>query len=77
MALTPQRLPEVLSRAEVAAVLAAPMSIKARTFLMTAYAAGMHVSELCNLCGCDIDSRPIACASASLPARVGTTATAC
>jgi len=58
MALTPQRLPEVLSRAEVAAVLDAPMSIKARTFLMTAYATGMRVSELCNLRGCDIDSSP-------------------
>jgi site-specific recombinase XerD len=58
MALTPQRLPDVLSRAEVAAVLAAPMSIKARTLLMTAYATGMRVSELCNLRGCDIDSSP-------------------
>ena len=58
MALTPQRLPEVLSRAEVAAVLAAPMSMKARTFLMTAYATGMRVSELCHLRGCDIDSSP-------------------
>ena len=46
MALTPQRLPDVLSRAEVAAVLAAPISIKARTLLMTAYATGMRVSEL-------------------------------
>jgi site-specific recombinase XerD len=58
MALTPQRLPEVLSRAEVAAVLAAPLSLKARTLLMTAYATGMRVSELCNLRGCDIDSSP-------------------
>jgi integrase/recombinase XerD len=58
MALTPQRLPEVLSRAEVAAVLAAPISLKARTLLMTAYATGMRVSELCNLRGCDIDSSP-------------------
>jgi integrase/recombinase XerD len=58
MALTPQKLPAVLSREEVAAVLAAPMSIKARTFLMTAYATGMRVSELCNLRGCDIDSSP-------------------
>jgi integrase/recombinase XerD len=38
MSLTPQRLPEVLSRAEVAAVLAAPVSMKARTLLMTACA---------------------------------------
>lgn len=58
MALTPQRLPELLSRAEVAAVLAAPISLKARTLLMTAYATGMRVSELCNLRGCDIDSSP-------------------
>jgi len=58
MALTPQRLPEVLSRAEVAAVLDAPMSLKARTLLMTAYATGMRVSELCNLRGSDIDSSP-------------------
>ena len=58
MALTPQRLPEVLSRAEVAAVLAVPLSLKARTLLMTAYATGMRVSELCNLRGCDIDSSP-------------------
>ena len=56
MALTPQRLPEVLSRAEVAAVLAAPLSLKARTLLMTAYSTGLRVSELCNLRGCDIDS---------------------
>jgi hypothetical protein len=55
MALTPQRLPEVLSRAEVAAVLGAPISLKARTLLMTACATGMRVSELCNLRGCDID----------------------
>jgi integrase/recombinase XerD len=58
MALTPQRLPEVLSRAEVAAVLAASVSMKARTLLMTAYATGLRVSELCNLRGCDIDSSP-------------------
>ena len=54
----PQRLPEVLSRAEVAALLAAPMSLKARTFVTTAYASGLRLSELCNLRGCDIDSAP-------------------
>ena len=36
----PQRLPEVLSRAEVATLLAAPMSLKARAFLSTAYCFG-------------------------------------
>lgn len=53
---SPQRLPELLSRAEVAALLGAPMSIKARTFLMVAYASGLRLSELCHLRGCDIDS---------------------
>ena len=54
----PQRLPEVLSRTEVAALLGAPMSLKARTFLTTAYATGLRLSELCSLRGCDIDSAP-------------------
>ena len=58
MGRNPQRLPEVLSRAEVAAVLAAPMSLKARAFLSTAYASGLRLSELCQLRGCDIDSAP-------------------
>jgi len=58
MGRNPQRLPEVLSRAEVAALLAVPMSLKARTFLTTAYASGLRVSELCQLRGCDIDSAP-------------------
>ncbi len=55
---SPQRLPELLSRAEVAALLGAPISIKARTFLMVAYASGLRLSELCHLRGCDIDSAP-------------------
>ena len=58
MGRNPQRLPEVLSRAEVAALLAVPMSPKARTFLTTAYASGLRVSELCQLRGCNIDSAP-------------------
>ena len=56
MGRNPQRLPEVLSRAEVGALLATPMSCKARTFLTTAYASGLRLSELCQLRGCDIDS---------------------
>lgn len=56
MGRNPQRLPEVLSRVEVAALLGAPMSCKARTFLTTAYASGLRLSELCQLRGCDIDS---------------------
>ncbi|WP_231379671.1 hypothetical protein [Polaromonas sp. CG_9.11] len=45
----------MLSRAEVVALLGAPMPIKARTFLMTAYASGLRLNELCHLRGCDID----------------------
>ena len=55
---SPQRLPELLSRAEIAALFASLTSIKARTFLMTAYASGLRLSELCGLRGCDIDSAP-------------------
>ena len=54
----PQRLPEVLSRAEVAALLAAPTSLKARMLLTLAYAS-VTVSpqhcpcpgSLCRHCG--------------------------
>ena len=42
MGRNPQRLPEVLSRAEVAALLGAPMSMKAHAFLTTAYASGLR-----------------------------------
>lgn len=55
---SPQQLPELLSRTEVAALLSAPMSMKARTFLMAAYASGLRLNELCHLRGCDIDSAP-------------------
>jgi integrase/recombinase XerD len=53
-----QRLPELLTRAEVAALLGAASSPKARTLLMTAYASGLRVSELCALRGRDIESAP-------------------
>ena len=55
---SPQRLPELLSRAEVAALLGASISVKARTFLMVAYASGLRLSELCHLRARDIDSAP-------------------
>ncbi len=77
MGRNPQRLPEVLSRAEVASLLAAPISPKARMFLTLAYASGLRLSELCQLRGCDIDSAPTACASASSRARGLRTATRC
>ncbi len=55
---TSQRRPGLLSRDEMAALLDAPMSIKARTLLMTAYATGLRLNELCHLRGSDIDAAP-------------------
>jgi site-specific recombinase XerD len=55
---SPQRLPDLLSRAEIAALIGSLTSLKARTFLMTAYASGLRLSELCHLQGRDIDSSP-------------------
>ena len=40
---SPQRLPELLSRTEIAELLASFTSINARTFLMTAYASAFWV----------------------------------
>jgi len=51
-----KRLPVVLSRAEVARLLQAVPNRKHRTILMTAYAAGLRVSEVTRLRVEDIDS---------------------
>ena len=58
MGRTPQRLPELLTRAEVARLFGAAHTLKSRTLLMTAYASGLRLSELCALRGCDIESAP-------------------
>jgi len=50
-------LPLILSRAEVAALLVAPRNLKHRTILATLYAAGLRVSELCQLQPRDIESQ--------------------
>jgi len=52
-----KKLPVVLSRAEVERLLEAIPSIKHRAILMTAYAAGLRVSEVVNLRVEDIDSQ--------------------
>lgn len=52
----PQRLPEIFSRQEVEALFQAVPDRKRRTLLMTAYGAGLRVSELVQLKVGDIDS---------------------
>jgi integrase/recombinase XerD len=56
---SPQRpltLPIILSPAEVATLLTTPRNLKYRAMLTTLYAAGLRVSELCQLQVTDIDS---------------------
>jgi len=53
---TPKRLPEVLSTAEVQRLFALTANEKHRALLMTAYAAGLRVSELVRLQVADVDS---------------------
>ena len=52
----PFKLPVVLSREEVTQFLASVDSLKHRTILMTAYAAGLRISEATHLKVTDIDS---------------------
>src|SRR3989475_6770259 len=53
----PKKLPVILSRDEVKALLLAPRHLKHRAILATLYATGVRVSELCQLQGTDIDSQ--------------------
>ena len=48
LAAAPQRLPEILSREELARLFAAAAHLKSRTFLMLAYGTGLRLSELCH-----------------------------
>jgi len=56
LAPAPQRLPEILSREELARLFAAACHLKSRTFLMVAYGTGLRLSELCHLRVEHIDS---------------------
>jgi len=51
-----QKLPEILSREEIERLFASTVSFKQRVLLMTTYAAGLRVSEVCALKVSDIDS---------------------
>jgi len=50
------KLPEILSREEVRRLLQASRNLKHRTLLTTTYAAGLRVSEVCQLKTSNIDS---------------------
>lgn len=56
----PRRLPEILSRAEVARILEAAGNLRHRALLMATYAAGLRVSEVSHLRVADIDSERMA-----------------
>lgn len=51
------KLPEILSREEVGQILDASANLTHRTLLMTTYAAGLRVAEVCALRVSDIDSK--------------------
>jgi integrase/recombinase XerD len=52
----PQKLPQILSRDEIERLFASARLLKHRALLMTTYAAGLRVSEVCALKVTDIDS---------------------
>ena len=58
MAKVPKRLPQILSREQVARLIEAAASLRGRTLLTTTYAAGLRVSEVCALQLTDIESAP-------------------
>jgi integrase/recombinase XerD len=52
----PQKLPQILSREEIARLIELTANPKHRALLMSAYGAGLRLSELCQLKVSDIDS---------------------
>ena len=53
----PQKLPQILSREEIARLIELTANPKHRALLMSAYGAGLRLSELCRLKVGDIDSQ--------------------
>jgi site-specific recombinase XerD len=53
----PRKVPKILSGSEVEALLCAIKSLKYRAVIMTAYGAGLRISETCHLRIDDIDSK--------------------
>ena len=53
----PRTLPDILSGTEVERLLAAMEPLKHRAVVMTAYGAGLRISEACSLRALDIDSK--------------------
>src|SRR5882762_2780633 len=53
----PQKLPQILSREEVAALIENTRHPKHRAILMTAYGSGLRLNEICHLKLNDIDSK--------------------
>ena len=51
-----QRLPQILSREEVAAIFEHTLNLKHRALLMTTYGGGLRLTEVCHLKVADIDS---------------------
>ena len=58
MAKVPKRLPVILTREQIGRLFAACSTVRSRTVLMTTYAAGLRVSEVCTLQLSDIESAP-------------------
>ena len=58
IAKAPKRLPVVLARADILRLFEACPTLRCRTVLMTTYAAGLRVSEVCALKVIDIESAP-------------------
>ena len=52
----PQKLPQILSREEIAALIGNTLNLKHRAILMSAYGAGLRLAEICRLKVGDIDS---------------------